>query len=291
MRLSDEVSLLPQFNSKFRKAQKGKRPMSTERERPKLQCTRDYSLFVHSADNRPTELESRKPLLQSMQAYGFVPAFPLAVIRTPEGKLEIRDGQHRFACAQKLGLPVFYVVLNEVFDIAKLNSTQKVWTLDHFAMCFASQGKKDYAEALAFAKQYKIPLSLGASLLGGTVCLNNLIHQFKAGNFRVKSRDKANLIASIYSQLLAISPRIRNARMVEAIYAVCHVANIEHQRLVEGARRCPEKLIAYGTRDAYLSLLEDLYNFGRKSRLAIKIPAENAMRERNRAYWNKQESV
>jgi hypothetical protein len=51
--------------------------------------------------------------------------------------------------------------------------------------------------------------------------------------------------------------------------------------LIGGAERCREKLVSYSTRDAYLDLLESVYNFGRKQLVSLKLPAIEAMRKRN----------
>ena len=51
--------------------------------------------------------------------------------------------------------------------------------------------------------------------------------------------------------------------------------------MLQNADRCREKLIAYSTRDAYLEMLESIYNFGRSKMLGLKVAALMAMRERN----------
>jgi len=50
--------------------------------------------------------------------------------------------------------------------------------------------------------------------------------------------------------------------------------------MISNAGRCREKLVSYSTKEAYLDMLEDIYNFGRKNLLALKISAQQAMRDR-----------
>lgn len=251
------------------------------REKPALRTTRDYSLFVNTAENRPIELDGRKGLFLSMQQNGFLPAYPIHCIRTEKGKLEIQDGQHRLATAQKLGLSVWYVVTNERVNIAAINATQKAWTPVDYAVSFANQGKKDYAEAIEFSRTYGVPVTTAAALLSGTSGTKGASSCFKQGDFEVRNRAKANTVASIYSQLVALNSELRNARLLDAIYACSFVPGFEADRVIEGAKKSPEKLKRYGTRDANLLMLEELYNFGRHNRQALKIPAENAMKLRN----------
>lgn len=251
--------------------------------KPTLRATKDYGLFTHSRDNRPTDLSNRKGLLESMQKYGFLPAYPIHCVRARDGKMEIRDGQHRFAMAQKLGLPVWYVVLADDVSVPEINNTQKAWTPLNYAQCFAAQGNQHYADLIEFAKKYAVPVTLAAAILAGTACPHNIRAAFASGEFVIKTPARAHSIAHVFSALVKLNRSVRNARLLEAIYAVSHIKEVEMQRIVEGATRCPEKLVAYGTKDGYLEMLEELYNFGRRVRVPIKIPAENAMKERNPA--------
>jgi len=65
--------------------------------------------------------------------------------------------------------------------------------------------------------------------------------------------------------------------------AVCRVAGLDVTRLRSGAKRRRDRLISYSTRDAYLGMLEEVYNFGRHSLVALKMEATAAMRARSAA--------
>ena len=257
--------------------------MSTTQASPRLRVTREYNRFVFDNENRPVDLPGHKKLMESMKKFGFIPAYPVHCTNGTGDRLTIVDGQHRVATAQKLGLPIWYVVCeeHEKLSIADINGTQKPWAIKDYAESFASQGMKDYAELLDFSKQYGVPITTAVGLLMGRSACGNSLPRYYAGEFKVKEREQAAKIAGIYSQFCAMSKRVRNNNMINAIYAACLVPGFEPQRLLEGATRCPEKLISYSTREAYLMLVEDLYNFGRRQRVPLKIPAENAMRERS----------
>lgn len=253
-----------------------------KKDTPKLRSTKNYGLFVHSTYNRPVNIKGagRRQLLQSMKDYGFLPAYPIFCL--PHGnKLEIVDGQHRFTLAQKLGLPIYYVVYAKAVSIPKINGGQRAWSFSDYAGCYADQGKADYKELIDFAAKHHMPLSMASALLAGTAFSANVREDFIAGVYHIKSRERADVIAAIYSDFTAINKGLRNARLVEAIYAASFVVGFDAERLRNGAKRCPEKLMPYSTKDGYLAMIEEIYNFGRSHRVPIKIPAENAMRERN----------
>jgi len=254
---------------------------------PKLQVTKDYRLFERCSDNRPLNESKHKRLRKSMEEYGFLPAWPIACVRNGDKHLVVRDGQHRLAFAETLGLPVYFVVVDAAFDISKINNTQVIWSVRNHAEMYAAQGKKVYQEGLEFADRHGIPIGTAFCLLAGTTSFGNLYHAFKDGTIRIKDRDWAELVGAIYSHLVAAAPRVRNARLIEACMAVARVPDFDVQRLLSGIDRCREKLVPYSTKDAYLEMLEEVYNFGRKHLVGLKIAAIQAMRDRNAAVSSK----
>lgn len=247
----------------------------------KLTWTKNYDLFTHSNDNRPVNLATRSDLVASMQEYGFIPAYPIHCIRH-KSKLLVRDGQHRLAVAQKLGLAVPYVVCDDDAPISRINNTQKKWTPRNYAESFAQQGKTEYQELLRFVDAHGIPVFLAVDILADNTGSQNRI-RFQSGEFKIKSFEKASRIARLFARIGCLSPRIKTSYFADALSAICNLPDLDDNRLVAGAERRPEVLIRYGSRDGYLTMLEDIYNFGRQNRVALKIPAENIMRSRNPA--------
>jgi hypothetical protein len=248
----------------------------------KILNTRNYRLFQNnSGENRPLDIKRHKKLLESMKKYGFLECFPIVVARNGGEHLTVKDGQHRLACAETLGLSVYYVEDKTNFDVAIVNSTAKVWVPKDYAQKFAANGVKSYQEGLEFAERHSLPIGVAFALLGGTTSFGNIVEQFYDGTFKIKDRTWADAVASIYGPLTTMSAVVKNARMLEACMAVCRVPDFDAKRLLANAERCREKLVSYSTRDAYLQMLEDIYNFGRKHLVGLKSAAMMAMRERN----------
>lgn len=248
----------------------------------KIQSTKDYRQFGrHNGENRPIDIKKHKRLQESMKLYGFLECFPIVCIRDSTGKLVVKDGQHRLMIAESLGLPVHYVVEDKPFDVAIVNSTAKVWTLIDYAQKFSSNGHVEYTEAIEFSKAHRLPIGTAVALLSGTTSWGNVSEPFMDGTWKVKDRQYANAVASVYSPMVALSASLRNARFIEACMAACRVKSFNGDRLVANAQRCREKLVNYSTRDAYLDMMEAVYNFGRKELVGLKAEAIMTMRNRN----------
>lgn len=248
----------------------------------KILNTRNYRLFQNnSGENRPLDIKKHRKLMESMKKYGFLECFPIVVARNGSDQLIVKDGQHRLTIAESLGLPVYYVEDKTNFDVAVVNCAAKVWALRDYAQKHAANGIKPYQEGLEFAELHQLPVGTAFGLLAGTTSFHNYYEQFLDGTFKIKDRAWADAVASIYGPLAGMSAAVRNARMLEACMAVCRVPDFDSRRLLSGAERCREKLLSYSTRDAYLDMLETVYNFGRSKLVGLKATAMMAMRERN----------
>ncbi len=216
-----------------------------------------------------------------MKRYGFLKCFPIVCYRDKEGNLIVKDGQHRLAIAEELGITVWWVQEETDFDVAVTNKASKGWSNKDYALRYAAAGVAAYTELLEFSERYKVCVSLSAAMLGGTTVFQNIADGFYTGKFKIKDRKWADAVAGIYSQMTRIGPALKNNHFLGACMAVCRVTTFDSSRLIGGAERCRDKLVPYANRDAYLGMIEEVYNFGRKQLVSIKNEAMMIMKERN----------
>lgn len=247
----------------------------------RILSTKNYRQFERAGgENRPLDLKKHCNLIASMKKYGFIKTFPIIVTREPGGTLIIKDGQHRLAIAEMLGLTVYWVEDDVDFDVAVVNCTQKPWVVRDYALKHASSGIAAYREGLEFAESFSLPIGAAFALLAGTASFSNCQKDFINGTFRVKDRDWADAVAGIYAPLVAIAPSIKSKRFIEACMAVCRVAQFDPERLLANARKIRNKLVPYSTRDAYLTMLEEIYNYKRQHLFGLRVAAISVMRDR-----------
>lgn len=246
-----------------------------------IMTTKNYRMFSISEENRPLDLSRRKALRDSMKAYGFLRSFPLSCCRDKNKKLIVKDGQNRLGIAEELGLPVHYYIEDVDYDIATVNNAQQKWSMNDYAMKWAAQGKESYAKLLVFIDLHGMPISLGSALLRGESYLHGREKaHFKVGKYEILDYEFADRVAGVYTQLVGVSQVIKNRNCLSAVIAAMSVHGFDCKRLIEGAKKRPEKLKPYATRDSYLEMIEDIYNFNRTKLIAVKMPALQALRER-----------
>jgi hypothetical protein len=250
---------------------------------PKINVTTNYKLFNRGEDNRRLEIHKHKALKESMKEYGFIPDYHIICVRDDKGGLVVKDGQHRLYFAQALGLPVYWTETAGDFDVAKVNSAQKGWLPADYARRFADAGDANYVEVLEFMAEHQVPLTLAAMLLAGVTTFATIGPRFYTGEYAVTDRPWAKAVIGVYAPLMRIEKRLKNRCFLLACMAVARVKGFSAKRLTECAARCRNKIVPYAGRDAYLDMLQDIYNFGRKDIVALKIEAIKAMRGRNPA--------
>ena len=253
--------------------------------------TMNYKMFDRSDDNRITDVKTHRNLQKALSKYGWIPGIPLVANRNGSNRLIVKDGQHRLEIAEILGIPVCYVEEPISFDIAEINSTAKSWTIKDRVEKYSTEGKEQYQKGLEFSSTWNVPLSKSFALLGGVTMLSNLQPSFNEGRFKIKDEEWATNVALLHNQLISVSRHCKGSRLLLACMAIFRVPEFDPIRMVNNAERCREKLVSFSTRDAYLAMLEDVYNFGRKNMFGLKAAAIMTMKDRSMIKQKKKEKT
>lgn len=90
--------------------------------------TKDYSLFSFLDNNRSVKRSHVENLKKKIKETDMTMCYPIMV----DADMRIIDGQHRFYACKELGLPIYYVVKNDVDPeqaMITLNQTSKKWEM------------------------------------------------------------------------------------------------------------------------------------------------------------------
>lgn len=247
-----------------------------------IKKTTNYDLFEKHGDNRQLKLSKHRKLSKSMEEMGFLPYWPVVVGKNGVGKFKIFDGQHRAVIAKSLGLPIYYVISDREFDIARINDTQKTWDTLDYAEVYAAKGIDSYRQGLDFMVEHGIAIGQSFALLAGVTNYNNIVESFKAGKFRVTDLDWAEKVVGVFCPIRAMTGKINRSAFLQACMSVCRVPYFEVSRMVSSAEKQRNQLESYSTREAYLTMLEEIYNKHRQSKFShpLKFDAIEAMNNR-----------
>lgn len=151
-----------------------------------MQVTEDYKIFKKIDSNRDINKGHLKKLISSIKTKNLLYLFPVIINKM----MEVVDGQHRIEAAKSLGIPIYYIIDNDITkgDIAMMNSNRKSWSLKDYIEFYAKEGNKDMT------------------------ALRDLLHTYPKLNINASARLMDENITSFY-QGGAFSNRIRGGRL------------------------------------------------------------------------------
>jgi len=238
----------------------------------KISETIDYNKFELYSMNRDVSRE--KFLKKSLEKYGWIPAFPMYVVKNGSSRLKIKDGHHRFHVARALQIPVKYVVCEEnSLSIQELNKTVRSWSINDYLDSFVRMGKPSYLYLKEYCQRTGIAVTVAMPMLAGnSACASglHLLNSFKDGKFDATTEgiNTGMVIENIIKVMMADGNEFCCQKsFVGALSKICAVKEVSTPQLIKKLRKYSVLLHKQPTTDLYIKNLEEVYN--RASRAEI----------------------
>lgn len=228
----------------------------------KILITYDYEIFKRMRGNRIVNNSHVKNLVKSMKEK-YLPQ-PITVNQD----MEIIDGQHRFAAAEELNLPIYYQIIHgaSIGDVQRLNTNTKDWKGEDYLNMFCERDFDDYLILKHFIKEYKFSLQTTMSLLLNKPSIDRAEkNDFKHGNFKIKSVTLAKKNAE---KILQIKPYYNgwNRRAFnKAMLILFQNTDYNHPTFIKKLKYCSHMLQHKLNAPIYLATIEEIYNFNSKT--------------------------
>lgn len=251
----------------------------------KLNETTNYELFDLHEFNR--DVKRIKVLEASMRRHGFIPAYPLHVIKNGGGKLKIKAGHHRFSVAKKLGIPVYYVVCDDSASIHELEKATTTWAMADYLASWCRVGIEDYLEVRDYCTRTDIPLNLAASMFyGHQAGSGNYNESFKSGTFKIKDRSHARAVADIVLHMKHCGVDCYNANLfVKSISRTLYVPEFDPEVFKLKVKSHTHVITKQANEQEYVNMIETLYNRQNKEKIPLAFLADAAAKARNAAMF------
>jgi hypothetical protein len=247
----------------------------------KLLSTTDYSIFETAHTNR--NIGNTKKLEASFRKHGFIPAYPLHVIKA-EGKLVIKAGHHRFTIASKLGLPVWYIVSNDNITITEAEDATNKWSIADFAISHQRVGDKNYMDVIEYHERTGIAIGMCISMLGGEMASSgNKRTSFKEGTYKTcPNQYHANTIEMLVLTLK--SAGIKWATDCKVIQSLSRIVSAGHADIDQLKKRIVSNsafIVKKQNLEQYMDLWQEIYNRNSKGqRLQLVFLTNETIKER-----------
>lgn len=240
---------------------------------PKIQSSQDYDNFIMIQGNRninQTKIDKIKSDIES--GFNLLPYCPV-IAYEKEGFLHIIDGQHRFSVGKQLGLPIYYVITDELnlYQIATMNSKQDKWSSKDFLKCYIELGQGDYKILSQTIIKYKIGISFAAELLsrGKLGTRDKIKDDFEQGKFKVgffeETTELLELSHSIFSRYKFYTDR----HLITAVQTIKEKGLCDFNFLTEKIKQAPNMMDKQSSVKEYIYNIERVYNHKASNRKVI----------------------
>ena len=248
----------------------------------KIFSTNNYSLFALSPFNR--DIRRNRWLKESLLKFGWIPTRPLEVRRRYDGKLEIRDGHHRFELARELKIDIFYGIVTDEATIPDLTITERPWSVWDSLCGHLRTGKSAYKALHEYQKKTGIPLSSCIGLMSGQMSgtSSNKLQKFKEGTYAVGDMTQADMVGEIIilCQTEGI-PFARNNYFVQAVSKICLAADFDPKVMMRKISSFPEFMVKQPSKQYYVKMLDEVYNRKSQNKVPLEFQANEAARQRS----------
>ncbi len=244
--------------------------------------SKDYGKFQVSQFNRNIRASTRS-LEDSMKKHGFIAAYPIHCRSGAGGKLIIKAGHHRFEVARKLGIPVFYIVVNDSATITDLEQASRPWSVKDYVDSYVRAVSAPHIAVKAFHDRTGISYTQSASMLGGdSASSKNGTRRLKDGTFRIKDATHAETVGEITDQLKAVGVSFAtNENLVSAICSFVWVKAFDPKVFIHRVATNLSMFYKCATLVQYQDMLERVYNHGARHKIAIAFLAREHARSRS----------
>lgn len=236
----------------------------------KIEKTTNYGKFKSIRGNREINRVHLNKLCNSILENNLLEANPIIV----NEKFQVLDGQHRLLAAEKLGLPIYYVLTpngaGSIAEVQMLNSNLRVWSMLNYLNSYVARGNSDYVELQNFTNNTGLSLGIAILLFSGAQSKgrtgNNVINSFKDGTFQATFKDFAY---DTYKALTSISKYCDdnswNDREFVSVLVMTQRAGIKSETLLLKLDTSGIRVPRLATRRQYIRFFEDVLSYKAKT--------------------------
>lgn len=250
--------------------------------------TSDYSKFKRLEGNRKVITARVKKIIDSIKQVGYVKA-PIIV----NEQYQIIDGQGRFEALKKLGLPVYYIVVEGigVDECIAMNINQTNWGIIDYIESYAEMGNVSYMYLLNLIKAYGQAFQNKVIFCIATGTFDGTSTKLKKGSLVFKAEDynQAQATLSWLTNFIPIIDRINgHTEYYYNALAFCYGDDeIDNERLLVKMGQMQANLIPVTTMQQAFEVIESIYNNRSRKHIYIKTNYLKALDDKYSWYRNK----
>lgn len=235
-----------------------------------VHSSREYKKFRIVEQNRAIDYDHVAHLYDAIEAKNLLSVNPILV--TPD--YEVIDGQHRLKAAEALGVPIYYIISQEVTvkDVASTNALTKHWSLQDYMSWYFKEKRPQYVLLQEFMITYPF-LTLNSAM---SLCYygdsSELSRTFKTGRYVCNDLPFAHRVAKALLDFGVYYPFYKERIFVSTVANLMGNSDYDHRRMMSKLERLSTKLVKCPDMESYFERINEIYNYGNsvKNRVTLQ---------------------
>ena len=229
--------------------------------------TKDYSRFSFLKENRqirPSHVRNLSKSLSDKQI-----GIPIVV----DSNYKIYEGQHRFEACKKLGLPVYFMIIEDldIKDVQKLNENMAKWSPNDYLNCYLSQGYSSYVKYDNFREKYGFTHNETLTLLydGKNPLYTGASSDFRNGILKIKNLRQSCMWAEKILQTQQYFEHCKKRFFVFAMVVCFNNKEYSHEIFVKKLSTQSSRMNKQVSVADYLKNIELIYNYRNSKKIRL----------------------
>lgn len=221
--------------------------------------TSNYSKFATLGGNRKLNELHLKRLLSSVMTSNLLSSNPILV----NEKYQIIDGQHRFQVCKELGLPIYYLMTENLglSEVQILNANTKNWKLDDYIDGYCDMGLPEYCYLQTQMRKTGYGMTILLAIFASGGVSGSSIENLKSGVLELPHKNRGLVILQWINDFKKYYEGADRRTFVLALVQLFAIKGYNHEKMIQKLQYQSMKLVDCTNTKTYLALLEEIYNF------------------------------
>lgn len=252
-----------------------------------LKSTTHYEKFRIDPVNRPVDEKHVDELARAIVKKNLLREYPIVV----STDYTVIDGQHRLMAAQRLKVPIYFIVSSDatIEAVADTNRLQAPWKTESFMHHWSMQGNEHYLMLHRFHESFPfLSMSVCRDLLWGEGGKSSPAESFKHGEFVVTRPDYAERVANALLDFKRFTTLWTHGAFVRTVMNLVANPQYDHKRMMMKLEYLSARLVKCADIKGYMLVINQIYNY--KVRPADVVELKQVLAKQRR-YHRKQDET
>lgn len=234
-----------------------------------MEKTRNYGSFTRLDCNRPVVESHVRDIMESIKQNNMLHLFPIVVSQDDV----VFDGQHRLEAAKRLGVDIYYNVVDlKMEDIIRMNVNRN-WRVGDFFNFAVMTGKPEYIKLNEFMKANDLTLRIALQVLVGGG--DGALKKFRDGDFIFEPESFGQNVSLCWETIRYIekmngkSQYLVSGKFWKALIKLFNHHLFKMDKWKHNLEKMVMRVKPCTSCDEYCIMLMSIYNWGHTTRLDL----------------------